>query len=51
MMTIFTVVFGKSPKSPRWFPYPVFVFAGLIPWMLFSQGFAKAAVDLAFKST
>jgi len=30
-------------------PYPVFVFAGLIPWMLFSQGFAKAASSLALE--
>jgi ABC-type polysaccharide/polyol phosphate export permease len=27
--------------------YPVFVFAGLIPWMMFSQGFLKAATSLA----
>jgi lipopolysaccharide transport system permease protein len=28
-------------------PYPVFVFAGLIPWTLFSQGYAQAALSLA----
>jgi lipopolysaccharide transport system permease protein len=28
-------------------PYPVFVFAGLIPWTLFSQGFARAATSVA----
>ncbi|WP_165223209.1 ABC transporter permease [Aquisphaera insulae] len=27
-------------------PYPVFVFAGLIPWMLFSQGMPAAALSL-----
>src|SRR5262249_42074725 len=28
------------------FPYPVFVFAGLIPWTLFSQGFSASALSL-----
>jgi ABC-type polysaccharide/polyol phosphate export permease len=28
-------------------PYPVFIFAALIPWTLFSQGFPAAALSLA----
>lgn len=50
MMVIFTVVFGRIAKIPHGgLPYPVFVFAGLIPWTMFSQGFAKAAVSLALE--
>jgi lipopolysaccharide transport system permease protein len=47
MMLTFTVIFGRMAKLPSdGFPYPVFVFAGLIPWMLFSQGFAGSALSL-----
>ena len=48
LMLIFTFFFGRlvSIKSEG-VPYPVFVFAALIPWTLFSQGFAAAAVSLA----
>ncbi len=50
LMLIFTFVMrrfvgGNSPDIQV--PYPVFVFAGLIPWMLFSQGYAQAALSLA----
>ncbi len=48
MMAIFTVVFGRFVKIPvGGLPYAVFVFAGLIPWTLFSQGMAAAALSLA----
>ena len=47
MMLIFTFIFGRVAKVPsEGFPYPVFVFAGLIPWTLFSQGFAQASLSL-----
>jgi lipopolysaccharide transport system permease protein len=46
MMTIFTFVFGRLVNKPYGFPYPVFVFAGLIPWSLFSQGFTQSALSL-----
>jgi lipopolysaccharide transport system permease protein len=47
MMLIFTVIFGRFAKmDSEGFPYPVFVFAGLIPWSLFSQGMAQAALSL-----
>jgi lipopolysaccharide transport system permease protein len=47
MLAIFTVVFGRFAKlDSEGFPYPVFVFAGLIPWSLFSQGMAAAALSL-----
>ncbi len=49
MMAIFTVIFGRiaGMKPPHDLPYPVFVFAGLIPWMLFSQGLSQSALSLA----
>jgi lipopolysaccharide transport system permease protein len=47
MMTIFTVIFGRFAQIPsEGFPYPVFVFAGLIPWTLFSQGMPASALSL-----
>ena len=49
MMMIFTLIFGRFAKiePPNGIPYPVFVFAGLIPWTLFSQGLAASALSLA----
>jgi lipopolysaccharide transport system permease protein len=50
MMLIFTFVFGRfvGRNVPDiTVPYPVFIFAGLIPWTLFSQGYAQAALSLA----
>jgi lipopolysaccharide transport system permease protein len=48
MMSIFTLIFGRFAqiKPPNGIPYPVFVFAGLIPWTLFSQGLAQSAMSL-----
>jgi lipopolysaccharide transport system permease protein len=47
MMAIFTLVFGVVANIPHGKgPYAVFVFAGLIPWMLFSQGIVKSSVSL-----
>jgi lipopolysaccharide transport system permease protein len=46
-MVIFTLIFGRFANVPsEGFPYPVFVFAGLIPWTLFSQGFSASALSL-----
>jgi lipopolysaccharide transport system permease protein len=47
MMAIFSIIFGRFASiPPEGFPYPVFVFAGLIPWMLFSQGLSQSALSL-----
>ncbi len=36
-MLIFTVIFGRLANIPsEGYPYPVFVFSGLLPWMFFS---------------
>ncbi len=47
MMVIFTMIFGRfAGIDSEGLPYAVFVFAGLIPWTLFSQGMAQAALSL-----
>jgi lipopolysaccharide transport system permease protein len=47
MMAIFSVIFGRfAGFDTGEIPYPVFVFAGLIPWTLFSQGMPQAALSL-----
>jgi lipopolysaccharide transport system permease protein len=46
MMTL-TFVFGRLAGLPsQGFPYTVFLFAGLIPWTLFSQGMPQASLSL-----
>ena len=46
-MIIFTIVFGKIAKLPSGeVPYPVLVFAAMIPWQLFSNTFSEAASSL-----
>ena len=47
MMAIFTLIFGRFARfDSDGFPYAVFVFAGLIPWTLFSQGMSQSALSL-----
>lgn len=47
MMLIFSLVFGRFMKvDTAGYPYAVFVFAGLMPWTFFSQGFAASALSL-----
>jgi lipopolysaccharide transport system permease protein len=47
LLAIFTLIFGRfAGFDSQGFPYPVFVFAGLIPWALFSQGMPQAALSL-----
>src|ERR1700752_2610309 len=47
-MVIFTVVFGKLAKLPSDgdVPYPVLVFAGMLPWFLFSNILSDASNSL-----
>jgi lipopolysaccharide transport system permease protein len=43
MMVVFTVFFGRLAKVPTGdVPYPLFVFAGLLPWTFFSTAIANA---------
>jgi lipopolysaccharide transport system permease protein len=46
-MLVFTLVFGKLAKLPSDnVPYPMLVFAALLPWQLFSSAFSEAGNSL-----
>ncbi len=47
-MVVFTVVFGKVAKLPSdgSVPYPIMVFAGMLPWYLFSTILSEASNSL-----
>jgi lipopolysaccharide transport system permease protein len=47
-MVVFTAVFGKLAKLPSdgAAPYPILVFAGLLPWFLFSSIVTEASASL-----
>ncbi|MCF7970198.1 MAG: ABC transporter permease [Methylococcaceae bacterium] len=46
-MIIFVVVFDKIAKLPsEGVPYPIFVFAAMLPWTFFSSAFADASNSL-----
>jgi lipopolysaccharide transport system permease protein len=41
-MMIFVVIFGKIAKLPsEGVPYPIFVFAAMLPWTFFATAFAE----------
>jgi len=43
MMVVFTIFFGRLAKLPTGdLPYPIFVFAGLLPWTFFASAIANA---------
>jgi lipopolysaccharide transport system permease protein len=43
MMIVFTIFFGRMAKvSSGDLPYPIFVFAGLLPWTFFATAMANA---------
>src|SRR4029078_1096948 len=46
-MVVFTLVFGKLAKLPSEnVPYPILVFAALLPWQLFATAFAESGNSL-----
>jgi lipopolysaccharide transport system permease protein len=46
-MVVFTIVFGKIAQLPSGTaPYPLLVFAGTLPWMLFSTALVDASNSL-----
>jgi len=47
-MVVFTIVFGRLAKLPSegGAPYPIMVFAGLLPWFLFSSILSEASSSL-----
>jgi lipopolysaccharide transport system permease protein len=51
MMLIFTVIFGNFAKIPSdGIPYPLFSFAALLPWMLFSEGLTRSTMSMVTNS-
>jgi len=47
LVTAFTIVFGRLAKFPsEGVPYPLLVFAGLLPWQFFATAFADAGNSL-----
>lgn len=50
-MVVFSVFFGKLAKlSSDGTPYPIFTFAALVPWTLFSNGLAQGTNSLVGSS-
>src|SRR5713101_4130809 len=47
-MVVFTVIFGRIAKLPSdgTAPYPLMVFAGMLPWTFFANGLSEAANSL-----
>src|SRR5437867_11182905 len=47
LMVIFAVFLGHLARVPsNGIPYPLFVYTGLVPWTLFSQGLSTASLSL-----
>ena len=50
-MVVFSIFFGKLGKMPSdGVPYPIFSFAALVPWALFSNGLTQATNSLVASS-
>lgn len=46
-MLIFAVIFGRFAKIPSdGLPYPIFAYAGLLPWTYFSQAIGRSVAGL-----
>jgi len=46
-MLVFTLFFGKLAKVPSdGIPYPIFVYAGLLPWMYFANALSASGNSL-----
>src|SRR6202166_2709699 len=46
-MVVFSVFFGRLAKMPSdGIPYPVFAFAGLLPWQLFAFALSESSNSL-----
>jgi lipopolysaccharide transport system permease protein len=52
MMVVFTIVFSRLANVPSYgIPYPIFAFAGLVPWTLFSKGLAASSISIVASAT
>ena len=46
-MVIFTIVFGRLAKMPsNGIPYPILVFAAMLPWQFFATALSEASVSM-----
>src|SRR3954462_406683 len=46
-MLVFTVVFGRIAKLPsNGIPYPILVFAAMLPWQFFANSLSEASNSL-----
>lgn len=46
-MVVFTIIFGKLAKLPsNGVPYPILVFAAMLPWQFFASAFSDAGSSL-----
>jgi len=51
-MIVFTVVFGKIAKLPSGdVPYPILVYAAMLPWQFFSNTFSESSNSLILNSS
>jgi lipopolysaccharide transport system permease protein len=47
MMVVFSIFFGRLANMPSdGLPYPIFVYAGLLPWMFFANAVSSSANSL-----
>jgi lipopolysaccharide transport system permease protein len=47
MMVVFSIFFGRLAKMPSGgLPYPIFVYAGLLPWLFFANAVSGSANSL-----
>jgi homopolymeric O-antigen transport system permease protein len=47
IMLVFTIVFGKLAKLPsEGVPYPILVFAAMLPWQFFANAFSESSNSL-----
>ena len=50
-MIVFTVIFGKIAKLPaQGVPYPILVFAGMLPWQFFSNALSGSSSSIVGNS-
>jgi lipopolysaccharide transport system permease protein len=50
-MIIFTVVFGRIAKMPsKGIPYPILVFAAMLPWQFFANSLSEASGSLVLNT-
>ncbi len=50
-MAIFTVVFGRIAKMPsNGIPYPILVFAAMLPWQFFANSLSEASQSLVLNN-